>query len=388
MLNHIRHFAEAIGPRPTGSPAEAQALSYCEQHLHTLGYAISRHAVAEIKPHTRSPLLFFSILTAFTAGTLVVETFPWLLLGTFLILRFGVIPRRLKARQRPYPGGLESFNVSADQAAPEPHATLILGAHLDTALASTFYQTGWRAAAQRWFGFGEMIKGLLLLVGLAVLQFIVGSTSLIDVLRGLIKAYILISYLVLCYRLWEVSREPIKFAAGANDNASGVAVVLGLADHFAAHPPRHLHLRYMVFCAEEVGLVGSERYASTLTNTDGLYMLNFDMVGSGHKLQFVPTRHAKHLNTWMSAAGAKKGRYLFGTSDFKSFAKRKIPALGLYTTGDKMITRVYHTTGDGLAYINEPILVTTRDAVIQFIERLDAEVVASTARAASGVSEV
>ena len=68
---------------------------------------------------------------------------------------------------------------------------------------------------------------------------------------------------------------------GADDNASGTAVVVGLARAFAAAGPRPRTLVFALFGAEEVGLVGSGRYvkAPAVEIARTAAMLNFDMVG-------------------------------------------------------------------------------------------------------------
>src|SRR5438093_174358 len=68
---------------------------------------------------------------------------------------------------------------------------------------------------------------------------------------------------------------------GADDNASGTAVVVGLARAFAAAGGASRTLVFVLFGAEETGLIGSGHYvrhpAVPLSQT--VAMLNFDMVG-------------------------------------------------------------------------------------------------------------
>jgi hypothetical protein len=68
---------------------------------------------------------------------------------------------------------------------------------------------------------------------------------------------------------------------GADDNASGVALVLGLARTFAAAGGARRSLIFAFFGAEELGLLGSRRYveAPTVPLERTVAMLNFDMVG-------------------------------------------------------------------------------------------------------------
>lgn len=67
---------------------------------------------------------------------------------------------------------------------------------------------------------------------------------------------------------------------GANDNASGVAMLLALADRLTAP-----HVWFVAFGAEEVGLLGSfyfvERHRAELKTLSG--MINLDLMGFGEK---------------------------------------------------------------------------------------------------------
>ena len=70
---------------------------------------------------------------------------------------------------------------------------------------------------------------------------------------------------------------------GANDNTSGVAVVLSLAQSLQGKQ-LPFSVRFVMFGAEEVGLLGSRHYVASLSDTElerVKAMLNFDVVGSG-----------------------------------------------------------------------------------------------------------
>lgn len=67
---------------------------------------------------------------------------------------------------------------------------------------------------------------------------------------------------------------------GADDNATGLAVLLELARHFSAHPAPH-PLRFVAFDLEEYGLSGSRAYAESL-KAQGQplrLMLSLEMLG-------------------------------------------------------------------------------------------------------------
>jgi len=68
---------------------------------------------------------------------------------------------------------------------------------------------------------------------------------------------------------------------GADDNASGTAVVVGLARAFAAAGGARRTLVFALFGAEELGLIGSGHYVrhAAVPLAQTVAMLNFDMVG-------------------------------------------------------------------------------------------------------------
>ena len=69
---------------------------------------------------------------------------------------------------------------------------------------------------------------------------------------------------------------------GANDNASGVALMLSLAQYFKENPLKHAIL-FTAFSGEEVGLEGSKYFAKHLpVKQEAIkFFINLDMVASG-----------------------------------------------------------------------------------------------------------
>ncbi len=72
---------------------------------------------------------------------------------------------------------------------------------------------------------------------------------------------------------------------GANDNATGMAILLTLARELAQRDDLPVELRFIAFGAEEVGLFGSIHYVNALSERERgrvIAMLNFDSTGSGN----------------------------------------------------------------------------------------------------------
>jgi len=76
------------------------------------------------------------------------------------------------------------------------------------------------------------------------------------------------------------------FFPGANDNASGVAMVLDLAEFYQKNQKKSKYsMAFLFFSAEEMGLLGSRYYASNplFPLSKIKFLVNLDMVGSGDK---------------------------------------------------------------------------------------------------------
>jgi Zn-dependent M28 family amino/carboxypeptidase len=76
---------------------------------------------------------------------------------------------------------------------------------------------------------------------------------------------------------------------GINDNGSGSAAVLAVAEQMSKVKPRN-KVRFAWWGAEEFGLVGSDHYVANLSEEErediALY-LNFDMIGSPNYVRFI-----------------------------------------------------------------------------------------------------
>ncbi|MGY0391890.1 M20/M25/M40 family metallo-hydrolase [Bizionia sp. KMM 8389] len=72
-----------------------------------------------------------------------------------------------------------------------------------------------------------------------------------------------------------------SIANGANDNAAGTSAVLALARYFGAHKTNKRSIMFVLFSAEEMGLLGSKHLAKRLkTENANLYtVVNLEMIG-------------------------------------------------------------------------------------------------------------
>ncbi len=148
---------------------------------------------------------------------------------------------------------------------------------------------------------------------------------------------------------------------GADDNASGTASLIELAEYFGTSPykPKRSIL-FMAFGAEEMGLLGSKFFtANPLIELEKIrLMINMDMVGRlnphSKTLTVGGTGTAKGLEgSLKKLAGHRSFKFKsspegFGPSDHASFYVKDIPVLFMFTGSHDD----YHTPTDDVEKIN------------------------------------
>lgn len=142
---------------------------------------------------------------------------------------------------------------------------------------------------------------------------------------------------------------------GANDNASGTAMILDLAKHYSKpeNQPEQ-SVVFMAFSAEEAGLVGSFYYAyHPLFPLEKIkFLVNLDMVGSGSDgIKVVNGTIFKEafqtlvdINTEMEYLKQVSKRGEAANSDHYPFYTNGVPSFFIYTLGDE--SREYHNIYD------------------------------------------
>lgn len=142
---------------------------------------------------------------------------------------------------------------------------------------------------------------------------------------------------------------------GANDNASGVAMMLDLARHFAdsANRPDY-SLAFLAFAGEEMGLKGSENFVENpVFPLDRIkFLVNLDMVGTGSEGITVVNgtifpeyyRRMVRINADNEYILKVAERGESCNSDHCPFYRKGVPSVFIYSMGKEH--REYHTIYD------------------------------------------
>ena len=136
-----------------------------------------------------------------------------------------------------------------------------------------------------------------------------------------------------------------KIHPGADDNASGTAVVLEMARRFGEKPARR-SIVLIAFSGEEYGLFGSAHYVGEPVRP-AVAMINLDMVGRlRERLIILGTGSGDRFKEYLadSPIPIAYGNDPVGPSDHASFYRKKIPAVHFFTG----LHRDYHTERDRL----------------------------------------
>ena len=148
-----------------------------------------------------------------------------------------------------------------------------------------------------------------------------------------------------------------KVHNGADDNASGAAMLIRIAERLAHSPPARTVL-FIAFSGEELGLLGSAHYVEQplypLSGT--LAMINLDMVGrlKDNRLIVYGSRTAKEFPALLDSLNWHAGFDLkaqgdgYGPSDQSSFFAAGKPVLHVFTD----LHEDYHRTTDDWQKIN------------------------------------
>ena len=195
--------------------------------------------------------------------------------------------------------------------------------------------------------------------------------------------------------------DSVQAGPGINDNGSGSAALLEVAENIAKLKPQNT-LRFAWWGAEEAGLIGSTQYVNGLSQAErdriALY-LNFDMVGSPNYVFMVydgdqsgfpappgvpippgSVQIEDLFESYYTLAGERYDDAQFsGRSDYQAFILNGIPAGGLFTgaevvktpaqqaiwggTAGQQFDPCYHLACDTFANNNDHALNVNSDAI-------------------------
>lgn len=363
-MAHLRHLSETIGPRPAGSDAERRAAAYIVEQLRSAGYdtEIEEFTFESDVDDSSVTLGDGALIRALAmrgaanlevSGTAVhgglgrAEDLAGAdLRGKVVIFDRGIVTFGDKARAAEAGGAVAVVIVNSEPGlfrgalGGEPSTIPVVSVAGEEAEALEG-AIGRRLTVTTRAG-RESITS----------QNVIGRVGGTD---GECRAYLGAHY------------DSVSISPGANDNASGTAVVIEVA---RVNPIEGLCV--VLFGAEELGLFGSQDYVARHLAGTGRFMINVDMagrldgpviVGDGELTQAI----LDAIGSSDVGATFRAGRFPpFASSDHVSFESVGVPAVTFNSGDDAAI----HSTQDTMERIDERALAAFLAAVDVAIDAL------------------
>ena len=168
--------------------------------------------------------------------------------------------------------------------------------------------------------------------------------------------------------------DSTSLSQGAYDNMSGSLGILGIAEHFAAHPHRY-GLRFIWCGSEERGLLGSKAYCADEEKLKNCVLnINLDMIGCimGKFISCVTgeEKMCHYISYLCDELGfpveVKQDVY---SSDSTPFADKGVPAVSFARIAPPN-TATIHNRYDTMALMKGEQMVLDTDFLIAFAERM------------------
>jgi hypothetical protein len=284
-LQHIHHLSVEIGPRPSTYEGERLAAEYAARVMRDSGLQQVRLETFSSGRATYRPFLLAFL--AGLAGNIVHQKYfgrtSSLLAATLNGLGAWGFAREAELQtnwmRKVLPAGQSQNVIGIVPAQGELRQRVVVYGHLDSHRTPIFY------SSPRWLrafsflvslGFAGLLAGT---AGHGIQACRRDTAQPPRWLQAIVMGSALVQLVAIALTL---QGDATPYTAGANDNASGSATVLALAERLAQEPLQHTEVWFVNNGCEELGAYGIaallDAHQSTLRDA---WFLDFDMVGIG-----------------------------------------------------------------------------------------------------------
>jgi len=316
----------------------------------------------------------------------VLKNYPLslILYGAFLLSFWGELTISFHLLRRLLPSH-KTCNVEACVTeASNSEKTIVVVAHYDTPPTGFLYNSGLADRVSLRLSrlpfplnkfFLPPLMAAILLGGALAIRPVTSLSTLYAVLS-------IISILILCIMLLNVVQIGFsRPSPGANDNSSGVLVLLELARRFGMDRPRRNTLHLLASGAEEAGFFGVKAFMKSHQELDrkNTLFINLESIGGG-ELHWVTSEGCLQQINYPQAGLVfideleKKSVIpslprapIFAPTDATALAKKGFDFVTLIALKNKSAPMNYHKTSDTFDKLDIPTLTTAADVVEKII---------------------
>ena len=383
-MQHVHHLAVQIGPRGSTTPQERTAAAYARERFEAAGlethWESFQAPVSGWRPFAIAALAGLAsvalVLLGGRPGALVAGVVMAIATASvFLEMYFQRHPLRALVPRA------ESQNVWArvPAAGPARRRVLLVG-HLDTHRTPWLFTSPARLAAFR------------VITTAGIVGFVLGTLAFLAIgafgLDGWRAVAWVLAPLYLIVLAATAQPDTTPFTHGANDNATGAAVVLSLAERLARDPLARTEVWALASGCEEVGSYGAQAFADAhRAELPGMVAISVDNVGgrgagvcyTSVEGMVIPYKPAPELFALAERVRAERPElnaypkpYTTLHTDATALMVRGVPSLSFVGLTPDGVIPDWHTVGDVFDKVDATTVENTEAFVLELLRRLDA----------------
>jgi hypothetical protein len=390
MFSFIERVCKEVGPRPGTSENETKAGQmikkeydkFCDQTL--------------TESFTCRPGGFLGILNIIpilqVLSTILYLFIPLvsLVLTVVAVLCYVLEMNHLREFVDPLFRKRTSANVYGKiKARGKPKATVIIGAHHDSPVEFPI-PIKWRTKSSR------LITVILVTVGLVLIVYaakILGEYLNLSYMSWTVLGFKLFDLLVIVPVAGAVLTILLRYGLksglqtlGANDNLSGVAVTLGVAEYFSKHRPKNVDIWTISHGCEEC-MRGSKRFVDKHwpeLEKKNTYTINFDTAGVGRLVivseeKMYTTKHSHEICERLKQSASKCHfgypveiePFSLGGTDSAFYSKKGLKATSVIGLAKDGFPVIWHNREDKPDKIDKNNLYDMVKLSVQFVDDLE-----------------
>ncbi|HME51632.1 MAG TPA: M20/M25/M40 family metallo-hydrolase [Candidatus Lokiarchaeia archaeon] len=380
MMEFIKSTCDKIGPRLGTGEAEQKAGIKIKE---LLGKYTDDVSVEPFECHPGGFLDFIKI--AFIASVVATILFFWIPFLSAILLAYAITTFIFEQMHlKEYVDFLfpkrKGENIAGKlMPTGETKKVIIISGHHDSAYEFPLF-------AKYKHNFGKLAyttAGILIVaIVVSIIKFILDLMNLSTITSNIILLCFPFASVVLGgYIAFNLHSKNVIL--GANDNLSGVAIVLAIADYFSENRLDNTTLWLVSFSCEEC-MRGSKRFVEKHINElKDVSVINFDMVGRGNISIDIAepeytTKHSIDLATAFHESSKKTGSEIpmaaakFGGTDAAFFSKKKIDAISIVGLTPQQYPDSWHELSDTPENLKPECLERALAVTIQYIKDVDA----------------
>jgi len=373
---HVKSLAEKIGPRGSCTAQERTTAEYIETELKKIDYQTSRETFKAVTSFswTFSVIYLLFIIAAFI--------FPAEPIWGFILVLFAAVCFCLEANTFPLISRLLPKKTSQNIIATLPARSktlrkVLILAHYDSSRSGLFF------APNMVKGFRRTYLFLVAAISLQVLLFALGAFTTINPTLLWLLSLPSVLYLFGTLLLF-IHRELYgKYTPGANDNASGVAVLLEVAKALSRFPLLTTTVTFVATGAEESGTNGALDYLHRHRPGKETYVINLDNLGCGHLTAVTKegllggkAASPELLDFAKQTAEEKKINLKFApyhllTTDGTVFLLRGYPTVSIMAFDEEGLLPNWHWPTDRAEFVEPANLNAAKELVLGIVRKLE-----------------